>query len=90
MPRFLKVQGLPGVLVPRPGVAGRWAGKAPKPLPPDHKPDPADGPLDLLNDVVEALPDDDALRKAARAGHIQILAVGVGKSLDSVAWEEKV
>lgn len=89
MPRFLKVKGLPHIAVPRPDAAGRWAGKAPKPIGPDEKPDPDKSVLDLLSDVEEVLADDVALRKAARAGEILILDEGVGKSADAVTWKTK-
>lgn len=89
MPRFLKVKGLPHVAVPRPDAAGRWAGKAPKPVGADEKPDPDKSILELLADVEEVLVDDGALRKAARAGEILILDEGVGKSADAVTWKTK-
>lgn len=89
MPRFLKVKGLPHIAVPRPDAAGRWAGKAPKPVGADDKPDPDNSILDLLTDVEEVLVDDVALRKAARAGEILIIDEGVGKNADAVTWKAK-
>lgn len=89
MPRFLKVKGLPHIAVPRPDAAGRWAGKEPKPVGADEKPDPDKGILELLTDVEQVLADDVALRKAERAGELVIVAEGVGKNADAVTWKAK-
>ena len=85
--RFLKVRGKPGCIVPNPhGDARRYIGKVAKPVVIDAKPDPSLSLVDMFDDHEEVIRDDVAIRKAIASGHLDLLAIGVGKTADTVAW----
>lgn len=91
MPRYLKVRGKPGCIVPNPhGDARRFVGKERKPVEPDAKPDPSLSLVDMFTDREEVIEDEFSLRRAIASGHLDLLAKGVGKDADSVAWEPVV
>lgn len=85
--RFLKVRGKPDCIVPNPhGDARRYVGKVAKPVVTDAKPDASLSLVDLFDDREEVIRDEPALRKAIASGHLDLLAVGIGKTADSVVW----
>ena len=84
--RFLKVRGKPGCIVPNPhGEARRYVGKTPKVFPTDSPRDPSLSLVDMYDDTDEVIRDEPSIRRAIPK-HLDLIAVGVGKDAESVAW----
>lgn len=85
--RFLKVRGKPGCIVPNPhGEARRYVGKVAKVFPPDAPRDVSLSLVDLYNDTEEVIRDEPSIRRAIASSHLDLIAVGVGRDAESVAW----
>jgi hypothetical protein len=84
--RYLKVRGHEGVLVANPHVDGnprRYAGQrlvVQDPMPSEHS--------KRYAPTEEVLRDDAHLRRAAKKGDIDIIAIGSGERVDQVKWLE--
>jgi hypothetical protein len=85
MKRYLKVRGKPGVLVANPYALDasprRYAGQRRKVNAADFREE-----FERYEPVEEALVDDRALRKAARAGELEVLSEGTGVSAGKISW----